>query len=573
MPPASSQRSKSRQSTGPRSRSKSAHAPARAGKKRTRAPRGEALTTRQALANVAADSGRQLPGAAAKWNLEKYERGLGTNIHSVRRAPVKRDLQHAESLATGAVVSAARAELLLAADAGMLEAEGMEKTHKFSQAEIKAAVPSSAATSALTLAFPDEGPVRARYTRNGRYMAIASATGHVALVDALRHTSLAELHLREVVHDLCWLHNHSFWAAAQARHVYIYDHRGTEIHVLRDHKEPKALTFLPHHFLLATIGTEGRLRYLDTSDGRGVAEFYTGHGAASVLGLNQWNAVVGVGHGNGLVTQWTPNMGKPVAQLAAHKGPVRAMAFDPSGTYMVTTGADARMKVWDVRMWRQLHSYFTDAPAVGLDISQRGMLAVGFNSHVQVWADALAQKAKSPYMRVEAPGHAVAAKGLAFRPYEDILGIGWTDQFQAAIVPGSGEPNYDTLAADPFQDAKARRETEVAALLDKVPATAITLNPDEVGAVDRATDEVRQSEKAEAAAALAAAAGPARVKNKARGRSKATRMEAKKQIRNQEAGRTARKDQVASRHSGKAGREPAPGKPRSKAGAALGRFS
>ena len=54
--------------------------------------------------------------------------------------------------------------------------------------------------------------------------------------------------------------------------------------------------------------------------------------------------------------------------------------------------------------------------------SQRGLLGVGFNSHVQVWKDALVSKAKDPYMRHELPGRLVDS--VRFRPFEDVLGIG-----------------------------------------------------------------------------------------------------------------------------------------------------
>jgi BING4CT (NUC141) domain len=51
------------------------------------------------------------------------------------------------------------------------------------------------------------------------------------------------------------------------------------------------------------------------------------------------------------------------------------------------------------------------------------------------------------------------------------------------LVPGAGEPNYDSYVADPFQSYKARREQEVAQLLDKLPPESITLDPSSVAAV------------------------------------------------------------------------------------------
>ena len=63
---------------------------------------------------------------------------------------------------------------------------------------------------------------------------------------------------------------------------------------------------------------------------------------------------------------------------------MRAVATDAQGQHMVTAGADGQVKVWDVRKLQPMHSYFSRAPADTLDISQRGMLAVGFGRNVQV---------------------------------------------------------------------------------------------------------------------------------------------------------------------------------------------
>lgn len=40
--------------------------------------------------------------------------------------------------------------------------------------------------------------------------------------------------------------------------------------------------------------------------------------------------------------------------------------------------------MWDLRKLQPLHTYFSRAPATALDISQRGLLAVGSNRRVQV---------------------------------------------------------------------------------------------------------------------------------------------------------------------------------------------
>ena len=38
----------------------------------------------------------------------------------------------------------------------------------------------------------------------------------------------------------------------------------------------------------------------------------------------------------------------------------------------------SRVKIWDLRMYKEVHAYFSAVPAVHVDISQRGMLAVGY---------------------------------------------------------------------------------------------------------------------------------------------------------------------------------------------------
>ena len=56
-------------------------------------------------------------------------------------------------------------------------------------------------------------------------------------------------------------------------------------------------------------------------------------------------------------------------------------------------------------------------------------------------------QAKSPYLRHELPGSSVTAngRGLRWRPYEDSIGVGKADGFEALVVPGAGEAHYDAV--------------------------------------------------------------------------------------------------------------------------------
>ena len=253
---------------------------------------------------------------------------------------------------------------------------------------------------------------------------------------------------------------------------------------------PHSLTFTSHRIASHRIashriagGRTGYIKWQDTSTGKLVAEFPSKLGPCRALRQNPHNAVTCMGHGNGTVTMWSPNISTPLVKMLCHRGPVNSLAVDTGGRYMVTSGMDKQLKVWDVRTFRPVQEYFTDRPAASVDISQRGLIAAGFGPHVQIWKDAMRGpgaevKAKAPYMRHLLPSAAI--ESVRFRPYDDVLGIGHSLGVSSMVVPGAGEPNFDSFVANPYRSQRQRREATVQSLLDKLDASMITLNPSQV---------------------------------------------------------------------------------------------
>ncbi|KAI5791611.1 WD40-repeat-containing domain protein [Peziza echinospora] len=426
---------------------------------------------------------------------EKYGRGDGINVRSVKDKKLRGNMKKLENRYKDATMQARDAEMLMEEEQGFIETEGMERTFKFSQKELVQAVDIATAQKGFELKLPTFGPYYIDYTRSGRYLLIGGRKGHVAAFDWREGKLLSEVHHRETIRAIKWLHNESFYAVAQKKFVYIYDTQGTEIHKLDKHVEVTNMEFLPYHFLLATIANSGYLRYQDTSTGKLVAEIPTRLGTPTSMTQNKHNAIIHAGHAKGVVSLWSPNMNTPLAKILTNRGPVISMAIDRAGTYMVTGGQDRKMSVWDLRMYKETHYYITPAPPTHLDISDTGLLGVGWSSHVTVWKDALKTRQRQPYMTHHAPGSQI--NDVAFCPFEDVLAYGHEQGLGSLIIPGAGEANFDALEVNPYETKKGRREGEVRQLLNKLQPEMISINPDHIGRMDISSEETKRQEHAE----------------------------------------------------------------------------
>ncbi|PJF16724.1 hypothetical protein PSACC_03490 [Paramicrosporidium saccamoebae] len=380
--------------------------------------------------------------------------------------------------------------LLKTETAGYLEGEGVEKTYRISQDEISKAVSLQSSKKHFELKLTDSGSYNIDYTRDGRHLLIAGRRGHVAAIEWECGRLRCELQLDDTVRAAKWLQNETFFAVAQTNYVYVYDTDGSEVHRLGKHAEVDFLEYLPYHFLLASIGNKGMLRYQDMTTGQIVAEHHSKYGRCRSMRQNPGNGIMHLGHSGGYVTLWAPSMGGPLVTMQCHSSPVEAIAFDPQGNYMATSGLDGRIRVWDMRTYKKLHEYFPIRPATTLDISQRGVLAAGNGPHVTMWKDCLGRRVKEPYMHHLQPGCTISS--VRFCPYDDVLGTGHSQGVSSLIVPGAGEPNYDSYEANPFSTRNQRREATVKQLLDKLQPETIMLDPTAIGSIAKTDDERRR---------------------------------------------------------------------------------
>lgn len=480
---------------------------------------GAGLTEEQQFARVEAMQ------AEFEAKVEEYQGGsLPEEVvkgvwHKREREVLKRD---EKSRKQAAEATAAAEMMLLTQTAGYVEPENeMEKLSRIPQAELAEAVDASSAAKRFDLAL-EYGPYSLDYSRNGKYLVLGGRKGHLALMEWKKAKLEFEIVVKETIFDVKVLHSHMFLGCAQKSALFIYDHTGMELHCLRDHPGARKIDFLPYHFLLTSLSTRGTLRYVDISMGTtmGVKETRRGNGGARSLSFNPHNAVVGVGHSTGVVSMWAPNSSLPVAKVLATSGPVNDLAFSSDGHYMVTGGQDRTIRVWDVRKFEELHAYKVAHPVSSIEVSQRGVIAAGYGTYVQTWKDGLATMAKGYYLRHHSRGSPIWDS--KFAPYEDVLGLGTESGISSILVPGSGEPNFDSYVANPYETAKQRQETTVKQLLDKIPADMIALDNSVLGSIDPDADK-NAIDELKARFEATHGKGTWKPKNKQKGRNKTGR--------------------------------------------------
>ncbi|XP_058499206.1 WD repeat-containing protein 46 [Solea solea] len=465
------------------------------------------------------------PAPIPEERLQKFKRKDKIKKPRKGQRTLRATIAHSEQTCEMAKKQAARFDLLLPEDAGFLEGDKDEDTCTISQDDIADAVDITSGAKYFNLKLSQFGPYRLDYNKTGRHLLLGGRRGHVACIDWQSKQLMCEINVMESISDVKWLHSEEMYAVAQKKWLYIYDSKGIELHCIRKFNDVLRMQFLPYHFLLATASSTSFLQYLDVSVGKEVAAYCTKTGRLDVMCQNPHNAVIHLGHSNGTVTLWSPNQKEALVKMLCHQGGVRSVTVDKTGTYMVTSGMDKKLKVYDIRAFKPLKSYFLPAGASCLSLSHRGLLSAATGDIVQVYRDVWSCPVTKPYMAHRVRG---TAWGLQFCPFEDVLGVGHGDGFTSMLVPGAGEPNFDGLDANPYRSVKQKREWEVKALLEKIQPELITLDPSELGKVDYATFEQRHQDRVKALGFDPLAKEKFVPKHKKKGRSSAGNIEKRK---------------------------------------------
>ncbi|KAF3697049.1 WD repeat-containing protein 46 [Channa argus] len=435
------------------------------------------------------------PAPVPEDRVQKFKRKEKTKKPPREHYKLRDIIIRSEEASEMAQKQAARFDLLLPEDAGFLEGDEDEDTCTISQEDIADAVDITSGAKYFNLKLSQFGPYRVDYSKTGRHLLLGGRRGHVACIDWQSKQLMCEINVMESVNDVKWLHSETMYAVAQKKWLYIYDSNGIELHCIRKFNDVLRMQFLPYHFLLATASATSFLQYLDVSVGKEVAAICTKTGRLDVMCQNPHNAIIHLGHPNGTVTLWSPNQKEALVKMLCHQGGVRSVTVDRTGIYMVTSGMDKKLKVYDIRAFKPLKSYFLPAGASSLSLSQRGLLSAATGDIVQVYRDVWSTPVTKPYMAHRVQG---TVWGLHFCPFEDVLGVGHGEGFSSMLVPGAGEPNFDGLDANPYRSAKQRQEWEVKALLEKIQPELISLDPSELGQVDHATFQQRHQDRVQA---------------------------------------------------------------------------
>jgi WD40 repeat protein len=100
-------------------------------------------------------------------------------------------------------------------------------------------------------------------------------------------------------------------------------------------------------------------------------------GGVTCVSFSSDPSMLASGGVDGIVRLWDVRTGKELRALEEHRKEVLALAFSPDGEILASSGFDHAVKLWTVGDGTLVHMYGFSSYSTTLDISSRGLLAVG----------------------------------------------------------------------------------------------------------------------------------------------------------------------------------------------------
>lgn len=380
------------------------------------------------------------------------------------------------------------------------------------------------------LYLPQHGPYHARFSSNGNQLLLAGQLGHVSNIQWKNKNLVSELNVAERINDCCWLTNTDMFAVAQKYYTHVYDKKGTELHCLKQLDNTLAMSYLPYHFVLAAINDRNYLSYYDISIGKHITSYRAYSNKSVAMCQNRASGIINLAHSNGVVSLWSPNNKEQLASILCHNAGLTSISVSLDGTTMLTTSVNKKASLWDLRSYKCLQKIKLEKNVETITkscFSQTDMIAFGAKSNILT----LRMKENSkyePYLKHSITGAAVNT--LEFCPYEDVLGIGHSLGFNTMIVPGSCNPNFDSMEANPIQSRSRRQNQEVSRLIEKIPVELIDIDNGAIGKVNVKSLREQIIERNSVTYLKKKRVEVKKPKFKTRGKSKAAHKESRKQM-------------------------------------------
>jgi len=168
--------------------------------------------------------------------------------------------------------------------------------------------------------------------------------------------------------------------------------RGDVVELVTSTKEfgaVSALAFTPGGSLLAVAGSRGTVHLLDPATGREKRRLILASGRVDALAFNRTGKRLAGGINNAFLV-WDTVSGEVLHNVRARMGRVVAVAYSPRDSFLVTSGTDHYLRVFDTKTYEHLRALPAGGvTATSIAFAGDGSLVAACGSRVLVWGPGL----------------------------------------------------------------------------------------------------------------------------------------------------------------------------------------